>query len=418
MNDYKTKSCLIMDFGVFTEFAVKLAESFGKTYYYTPWEGCFPSSRKRLIGYGLEGITRINNFWDYVDEADIIVFPDVSCGHIQTYLAKQGKAVWGSRKGEELELYRAASKGHLQSIGASVGAYEVVTGTAALRQYLKENDNQWVKVNMRGDTESFQSLNYTLIETKLDALEHFLGGSKHIMEFIVEEAIENAVEIGSDMYCIDGQYPSASLCGIEIKDRGYIARFKDFDDMPIEITMFNKQIANTLKKYNYRNFISSELRVIEDHTPYIIDPCMRLGSPPSEIYINMFKNLADIVWEGAHGRCIDPIVEEPCAMELVIKSSWADDNWIMVNFPEEVRENFKFRDLCKIENNYYIIPSENGHPEIGTVVATGDSFEEVYDKIIEYSGMIQGYGISVCLEVLDEVKIEIEKVNSLGIDLL
>ena len=418
MNDYKTKSCLIWDNGVFTELAVMLAKSFGKTYYYTPWENGFPSSRQRLIGYGLDGVTRVNNFWDYVEDADIIVFPDVYAGDASLHLSNMGKAVWGSRKGEELELYRSKSKEYLQSIGIPIGEYEVIIGINSLRQYLRENDNQFVKVNMRGDSESFHALNYKLIETRLDALEHTLGASKYIMEFVVEDAIDGAVEIGSDMYCIDGQYPTVSLCGIEIKDRGYIGMIRDYKDMPVEITSFNEMISDTLKRYQYKNFISTELRVTEDRVPYIIDCTQRAGSPPSEIYINMFKNLADIIWEGAHGRCIDPICDDKYALELTVQSSWADENWVMVQFPDELRDAFKFRDLCKIEGNYYVIPQTSGHGEIGSIVATGNSFDEVYEKIKEYSDMIKGYGLSVCLEVIDEAQEEIDKVRDFGIDLL
>jgi hypothetical protein len=46
-----------------------------------------------VVGEGFEGIERIHDFFDYVDEADIFIFPDVYDGDLQRYLEAQGKLV-------------------------------------------------------------------------------------------------------------------------------------------------------------------------------------------------------------------------------------------------------------------------------------------------------------------------------------
>jgi hypothetical protein len=419
MNDYKNKSVCVYDNGLFVELAIKLSESFGKVYYYSPWESAFPKSNQTLIGFQIKEIIRVNNFWDIIDDIDLFCFPDVYSGSIQLHLESLNKRIWGSKKGEELELYRNESKQYMKSIDIPIGNYTVIKGTNDLKKYLKENENKYVKISVtRGDTETFFSENYNIIESKIDDLECKLGARKYITEFIVEDSIDNAVETGYDGYCIDGIFPKSGICGIEIKDKGYVGIFKNYEEIPQEIISFNEKISDTLKKYKYRNFISTEIRITQDKIPYIIDPCMRAGSPPSEIYINMYKNLADIIWNGSEGKCIEPVVENKYAIEVILSSKWADNNWQIIQFPAELRDNIKFRDLTFINNNYYVIPQQTGHSEIGALIVLGNSFDEVKEKIKEYSQMIKGYDLYVHTEIIDEGFEEIEKLKLWGINLL
>ena len=126
MENSKDKKVCVYDNGLFVGMAGKLAESFGKVYYYSPWKNAFPKSNARLVGQGFEMIERVNNFFDVVDLCDLFVFPDVYDGDLQLYLEKQGKRVWGSRKGEELELYRDEAKKHMEKLGiAKIGRAHV-----------------------------------------------------------------------------------------------------------------------------------------------------------------------------------------------------------------------------------------------------------------------------------------------------
>ena len=103
---YKDKTVLIYDFGLCTEFAVRLARDFGKVYYYANWESAFPKSNMALVGEGLEGVTRILNFDDYIDKADLICFFDTYSADKVDYLRKQGKRVFGAGQAEILENNR------------------------------------------------------------------------------------------------------------------------------------------------------------------------------------------------------------------------------------------------------------------------------------------------------------------------
>jgi len=410
---YSTKSVLVIDCGLFVELAVTLSKSFGKVWYYSPWTSAFPKSNQRLVGDGIPGVMRCNNPWDILDEVDLFVFPDVYEGPLQVYLDSKGKRVWGSRKGENLELYRDWSKEYMSKAGLDIGKYEVAVGMDALRKMLKARPNVWVKINItRGDMESFYSKNYNLIEPRLDELEYSLGAKKDKMEFFVEDSIDDAVEVGYDGYCVDGQFPSIAMWGLEIKDRGYVGFVTKDTRQPLQITDTNQKLSSILKKFKYRNFFSTEMRVTKDGTAYPIDVCARLSSPPGELIQAMYENLPDIIWNGAEGKLVEPLIAGKFGVEVMIHSSWADKNWEAVQFPKSIRDNVKFRNLTIINNKYYVVPQAVGLPEIGAVVAVGNTLEDAVAKAREYCKQVEGYFITCCVESLDEAETEMAKLKS------
>jgi len=168
----KSKTCLIWDNGVFTELAVTLAKDFGRVLYYVPWTSGMPKSNALMIGEGLDGVERVASPWSYYDDIDLWVFPDVYEGDLQDFLVSQGKRVWGCRSGACLEIDRPASKEESKKLGIDIGPYKVITGLDALREHLKANDDQWVKISgTRGDMETFGAKSYEKVEPRLDELE-------------------------------------------------------------------------------------------------------------------------------------------------------------------------------------------------------------------------------------------------------
>lgn len=416
--DFKDKTVMIIDNGLFIELAITLSKSFGKVYYHTPWVNAFPQSNTRIVGVGVPGIERCNDYWDVKDEVDLWVFPDIYCGGLQLELESQGKRVWGSRKGDELELYRPETKKHLKSLGVNIGSYKVITGMENLREYLKANDNQYVKVSTtRGDMETFKAKNYNLVEPKLDELEYKLGAKKSMMQWVVEDAIPEAVEVGYDGYTIDGEFPKHAMAGIEIKDKSYLGIFKEYDKMPKQIKDVNSKVAPTLKEYGYKNFFCCEMRITKDGTPWVIDPMCRFGSPPGELVQNMYSNLAEILWYGAEGVLVEPKAAAKFGAEVLIHSSWADKNWQPIEFPMELRDQYKFRNLTIIDGKYYVAPQGVGLPEIGAVVAQGDTKEEAIKKCKEYCEQIEGYYIECYPDSLDDATEEEAKLKEFGIEI-
>lgn len=415
----KEKIALVYDNGLFIEIAKTLSKSFKKVYYYMPWKNSFPKSNQYIVGEGIEGVERIYNFWDYKDKVDIFIFPDIYDGDLQLELQRQGKLVWGGRKGEDMELYRDRMKKYMKSIGLYVTPYTVIKGLDSLREYLKEHENVWVKQNItRGDFETFRSKNYQTIEPVLDELEHNLGRMKFVKDFIVEESLDDAVETGVDLYTVDGKYPTETLAGIEVKDLGYVGKIVSYDELSPKVTDFNDKIKPALEKFGYKGFMSTEIRVTKDKPPYMVDFCARAGSPPNELYQLMYKNLAEIIWYGASGFLIDPITTKKYGVEALIHSSWADRNWQAITFPEEYRNNIKLRNACKINDYYYAVPQSVGLPEIGAVVTEGNTIEEAVEQAKKIAESIEGHYIDIKIDSIDTALEQFEKLEEFGVKIL
>lgn len=418
MENLKDKTALVYDRGLFMQIAERLGRDFGRVLYYNPsHKTVFPKFVDTFIGKGLqsENVEWIENLWDYADEIDIWVFPDTHDGDLQVYLRSMGKRVFGAGKCEDLELSRVDTLEYLKELGLPTPEYTEVSGLDELREYLKDNKDVYVKVDKyRGSFETFHSDSYKLSEPLLDKLEKDLGPAKNKMQFSVFKPIEG-VELAYDGYCIDGQYPSKSLYGIEIKDIGYSGHVKKYKDLFPEILKFNEAIAETLKINQYRCFISPEMRVDKKGIGYMVDACCRLPSPVSECYYELLDNFSDIVWQGADGILVEPEFSAEYVMTLCIESAWAEHHWQAVYFKPEYRRWIKLRNYCKIDGTYYAVPVPDGSTTIGVVIAVGSSLEDCTKKVNEYADAIKGYGIKIEIAAVDKMQKEISKGAAIGI---
>lgn len=416
--DYSSKVCCVIDNGLFAEFATELAKYFGKVYLWCPWESAYPKSNTLIVGTGLEGVTKIDSFWPIVNRTDLFVFPDIYYGPLQEHLVSLGKLVWGSRNGEELELNRAYSKEIMAEAGVAIGEWKSVIGIDALRAYLKKHENVYVKISRtRGDFETFKSESYSLSEPRIDELEHKLGAKKTIVEFIIEKEIPDAVEVGYDGYTVDGKYPTKAMLGIEIKDKGYVGHIVENAKMVKPIRHVNDLVAPILREYKYRNFWSAEARITKDGTPWVIDPCCRAGSPPSELGMKMYTNLAEIFYEGAKGNCVDPICKDKWGAEVMMISSWANVNWQSIDFPTDLRDNVILHFPVRIDKKFYLTPQGFDLPCIGAIVATGPTMQAAIDKCKEYASKVRGYFVDIPLDAFDSADEQILKLKEFGYEL-
>jgi hypothetical protein len=415
VTSYKKKTVCVIDNGLFVTWAGLLAKDFGTVYYTSPWESSYPKSNAMLIGHGMEGVKRINDIWSVFDQVDLWVFPDVYSGALQIYLEGLGERVWGCRMAEQLELDRVGSKELCAKVGIDIGPYTVIDGLDNLRDFLKENDNQYVKISAtRGDMETFYSKNYRLIEPRLNELGHSVGAKGSIMKFIVEQALDPAIETGYDGYCIDGQYPKTAMFGIEVKDKGYLLQTESYDDLPEQVRSVNDKLSPIFEACRMRGFWSSEIRVTPDCTGYLIDPCPRAGSPPSELYQILVSNWADIMYEGSVGNMVQPKFTAKWGAELLMMSEWADKNWQAVEFPPEIRDNVKLYHCCVIDGRHYVAPQWTGHKEIGAVVATGDSQEEAIENCRAIAEQVEGHYVSFDFDSLDEASDQLAALGKLN----
>ena len=410
-------SALVYDHGLFTELAIRLARDFKRVLYYTPWEKSFPTISDSIIGDGFRSIERVDEIWSILPDVDLAVFPDIMNSGLQLHLESMGIPVWGSRKGDKLELQRAKFLKTVDEAGLPVGKWRHVVGISNLRDILNGEEDVYVKISKyRGVSETWHHQNMKLSEPILDHLAVKLGSAKEIIPFVVCDAIPADLEVGFDGFCIDGQFPKIALQGWERKDLSYIASVQNYEDLPKQVVQVNEAMAPLLKDFRYRNFWSTEIRITDDGTPYFIDPTCRCPSPATEAQLELYDNLGEIIWEGAHGNLVDPNPVAKFAVEAMIYHNEDADGWRSMEIPDEVRQWVKLYRVCKINGAYHIPPGENKMDEIGAVVGIGDTIKEAIDHLHETVEELKDQPVAIRTEALYDALTEIQEAEKKGIE--
>ncbi len=414
--DLSTKSCAVIDNGLFQESARTLSKFFGKTFYHAPWVADYPVSYHTELGEGFDEYERIADIWGHIDDVDLWVFPDIYQGSLQEYLVKQGKRVWGSRNGDELELYRKEAKEYFKSLSLPQGPYEVVKGMTALRKYIKKRDKDklWVKISLtRGDTETFCAEGYEGVKNRLDDLQAKFGPTAEYREFIVDDNLPDTFDLAIDTFSIDGKFPSRSLLGNEQKDEGYIGVVKEWGKMPPGLVDIYEALSPALKEFQYRNFFAVECRTGKDEM-WLSDPCCRVGSPIFELELNMIGNLPEILWEGADGKLVDPEYKGKYGYEIILQSQWVNEHPLLVEYPEEFRDQIKFRYATQFPDGLWIMPQKQG-PAFGSIVAYGESIDACVAQVEEISSQIKGCQVEAFTGSAAKLKKNLEDLATYGV---
>lgn len=416
MDDLKTKTVMVIDNGLFVSFARMLGKEFKKVYYYNPWQSAFVQSKNLCVGQGFDEIERVLKPLSLIDEVDLWVFLDLYQSDLQLHLEKLGCRVWGARSGEDMELQRWEFKQYLKSIGLPVQHIEHVFGFEDLRRLLKSTKNKFVKTSFtRGDFETFRHDSYMLSEPRLDDLEHSAGALKTEAEFIVEDEIPEAVEVGYDGYTVDGQFPSHAMQAIEVKDSGMIGVAKSYDTLARPVRDVNTALRSELAKHRYRGFYCTEIRYTKGKKPYFIDPCCRLGTPSNELLQELFDGWGEVLWHGAAGQLKSPRVKARFGVLAVVHSEFAVNDWQALHYPKELDQFVKLRFHTRIQDKDYVVPQVIGIPDVGVVVGTGKTLLEAVAQCKERAAQIKGFQVSVSLDSIDKGLEEIKKGEALGI---
>lgn len=379
MDNLSDRTCCVIDNGLFLPIARRMARDFGRVLYYSPCERSFPSVAQCLIGDGFPDIERITTPWDHKNEVDLFVFPDVGFGALQVELIEQGKLVWGSRKADELELSRGKFLETLMNTALPVPKYRMIRGLTALCDYLKGEEDKYVKISrFRGDMETLHYRSWAEDESTLDAIAVKLGPLKEQMPFYVFEPINTKIEDGVDSYCIDGQWPSLCVHGMEAKDKAFLGAIQKFSDLPEEVRVVNDEFGPVLAEYGYRGFFSSEVRITKEGESFFIDPTCRAGSPPSQSMTELFDNFSQIVWEGAAGNLADPIPAAQFAVQGLLSVSGDVRAWRTLTVDSYMDQWVKCGNCMRVEDRLCFPPDpmNAGSQDVGWLVGIGDTMEE------------------------------------------
>jgi hypothetical protein len=382
----------VIDYGSFMSLSETLARTMKKVYYYSPFEAEFQDLRDCIKGTGLDPVERLDSFLDpdVFDEIDLFIFPDIGYGGMQRHLRKLGKAVWGSMGADELELYRSYFLQVLEHAKLPIIPYEELTGLTALAEYLKENENKWIKVDRyRQNMETWHHLNYDQSARMLDSLAVVFGSAKDQVTFIAQDELKSDMEVGFDGWCVDGEFPPESFQGYEKKNELYLGSLLSAADLPKEIQTVNRAMAPVLKHYGYRNWWATEIR-IADGVPYFIDPTARMAGQTMEHQLETCTNIADVVWSGANGVMLAPEFGWSFAAEATLHydaaatdSALVNNEWKTLHLPDDTNllRWLKLYHYCRIGDVTHFSPHKTD--EVGVILGVGDSIEECVEHLKE-----------------------------------
>lgn len=394
------------DGGLFVSLALRVAElkAFGQVDYFREWQDGFCDGSNLMVGTGLEefGVGRLKYFWPALDDYDLFIFPDVWNPDLQEYLRGLGKRVWGAGNKATLEQSRWQTKQLLKDIGLPDNKAVQIHGMTNLRAYLMENENVFVKLSaFRGMAETFPSKNYTQVKSQLDQLDADYGPIMEAVDFIVEKEIPNADEVGYDGYCIDGEFPDNAFYGFEIKNKAYVGKLVDYDELPDEVKEANTKLSFHMD--GYRQFWSTELR-----NRFVIDITARHASPAGETFCFAFDNLAEILWYGADGVLVHTKTKAKFVAQIILSSPWAPTHPLAIEFSEDIRASVKIYNHCRADGVDYCLPDDTAAEEVGSVVAAGETLKEACDKAKEAAEKVSGYQLHAHCDALDLAVEEME----------
>jgi hypothetical protein len=403
LKDISRCTCLCFDHGLFTTLAERLARDFGRVLYHSPFEEGFSTLNKAIIGYGLENVERCNDIWAVKDEVDVWCFPDIEHAGLQLELESQGRAVWGSRKGDSLELFREKFHKTLERVGLDVPKYHTCHGLTELRSFLKDHEGPfYIKISRwRGSFETQKFRSWKLDEGLLDQWAVKFGPAKEIVPFMVFDPIDTNLEIGGDTFSIDGQWPDEMLHGDECKDRAYLSSVTKRQDMPPQIQDVLNAFGPELAKYRYRNFWSMEVRVKDDHA-FFGDATCRAPMPATPSQLENISNLSEVIYAGAHGDLIQPEFEKAFTCEVLVSQKGDRHAWGLAEVPKELKRWLKLPNSCEIDGLRCFPPDDNHGEAIGWLVAIGDTVEGCIDTMKEQIDLLPD-GMSADIDPLAEL---------------
>ena len=387
MIDLSTKKVLFFDRGYYTSIAEKLAESYGKVYYYIPQSNPYPSSPVKKIGEGVKGLECIPDFWKVVDKVDIIVFMDCYDGDLQHWLRKKGYRVFGSGASEKLELDRPYLLECLKKVGLAVPKTYRAVGLDDLCKYLDGKTDKWLKRSyFRGDFETYHFKSKEHFQPWIDDLRERIGRGADDIEILVQNPVESSCEIGYDGFCIDGEFVNKNcLVGYEVKDKGYIGKI--MDKTPTILKHVNDKMSSIYKHHGYRGHYSSELRITKEGKPYFMDATCRAPTPPSQVMTEIYKNYGNIVWDIAEGEV--PVME-PVAKygaEIILYSPWNKTHELCVEIPKDISKWVKLYNQRYRGNIPYIVPN-SGDGDFGAAIGLGNTVKEAMEKCMDVASRV------------------------------
>jgi len=405
------KSVLVLGTGLEVEHASRLSSTFD-VYYWTHFMTAFPEFKDFSYGLGFEGVKKVMFPFYRINDVDMIATFDIGFGDVIDYFRKQGKVCFGAGRGEKLELDRWYLKSWLKQVGLPVMKTWRVIGIDRLREVLKQNKNVVVKISMfRGDCETFFSPSYEETEPLLDLLQIRWGKFAEQYEFIVEQEIKDAVEVGVDaIFSPANGFCFPLMWGIE-NHSAYIGVWGN--RIPKWFMRTEPHLNKILTTFDYRGFVSTEQRIVSSTKDYLIDMTCRIPHPLGHLFTTAIRNYPEVVYKIARNEKVTLDVREKYWGCLPIRSEELNNVSLEVRFPEKYRPYIKFSTAYKVDGKYY---ASRGGTIVCSIVYGADTVDKVIEGIKKIGDEVKVVRAEKEYHLLDEIKEEIEKLRGMGVD--
>ena len=391
---------LVLDGGIFTDLANALGGDGNEVIYCTPWQSMYPEFKNFSIGLGFENLKKADKhgnpllFWDEVEKADCVVNYDVHMNDALAFIKKvyPEKSVFGAGRGERVEADRIFLKKLIDALELDQVPHKIIKGVTALKEYIKTNPDKYVKLSIfRGDAESFHAKNLDFNRADFLKLELALGIQCEEMFFIVEDMIDAKCEIGYDGTFCKTEYADKCFVGIENAKNAYIAKVCDYEEIPAPIFDTMEALAPALEKMDWRGFISTEERIVSLREHYLIDVCSRAPSPLSALYPVFIKNYREFVYKTGLGQFCPMDIDVKYVGAFALSSLRGKEEYLSIEVKPKDRDKVRFQSVTQRDGKLYGV---KGNEIIATLVASGDSKEEVIDKLKECSKLVDAPGLN------------------------
>jgi len=375
---------LVVDTGYFMEIPLEIAWRGDAVFYHVEWRKDFPDIESWAPGYGFKDIVKIKDYMVEVDEADLIVFPDVGFGGVADYLRSKGYTVYGaSYAGQLLELNREFMHRTAVELGIGRPRTAIAKGVDGIKAVFRYGDNgeKYVKISTwRGNMETLKVSSEKEVDALISGTR--LGPLADDIEFIVEDKVgngEKAVEIGADFFFNGREFVRPYLFSPEVKDTITVARWVNSSVLDEE---FIDKIEGWLADTGYRGQISIEGFLTESGRFYLLDVTARQPFPAGGILCKSIENYSEVLYQIARGEDVRIVPRKEFGVEIVIGTE-NTKMWIPVHIDggmDTVKQGITPKMMIYKDDVFWHIPA----PTVAGAVGLGDSIEEAYRNAVAF----------------------------------
>jgi hypothetical protein len=352
-------------------------------------------------------------FWDKVEEADLIITPEVGFGDIADYIRRKHgeKRVFGAGRADVLEENRLFLKQVQKAVGLKVQPYIHAVGMDDLRNKLKKIKDAHVKPFIfRGDRETFHFRNMDDSIDTLDDMETAYGIGKHYQQFVVEMGLKAIAETGCDLFFNGRDYIKPYHWGIE-RHAPYLGKWSDRLPSQLEETM--EAFKSILINFNFRGVVATEELILSKKEHYPLDLTVRFPQPMGIMWTETIKNFSEVVWRVAGGEEAVIIPAAPYVGCLPFESDYAIDHWLRVHFDESLSSNIKLIEGCIWDGKMYAV---KGTAMCVVLIAWDDSPKKVIKQLEKLAHEVHADDLVKDITPLYHIMDDFKKLEAAGIE--